>query len=125
MERSNTRRASARDYLERSVTIGPDSYVNAVGDDMDDSKTPNPPIRIRTQSPPRPSRRDSDLSIRRTETDPVSATSGNSGSSNRRVSRLDWIRRGKLARGEPGGDDDYEEADSVIHQMTASASDRV
>jgi hypothetical protein len=123
LERSNTRRASARDYLDRTVTIDPEAYGHGVRESMDDPKTPTSSMRVRTQSPPPPRRRDSNLSIQRTETEPVSISSGKSGASTNRIPRLDWIRRGKLARGEPVSDE--EETGTLGHQRSRNASDNV
>jgi hypothetical protein len=128
LERSNTRRASARDYLDRAITIDPAALDADYRDSDDDPKSLKSPNRSRTRSPPppiritsnpAPIRTTSNLSIPRTNTDPVSASSG----SNHRVSRLDWIRRGKMARGEPISDDE----ESVLEgrQNLGNASDRV
>jgi hypothetical protein len=131
LERSNTRRASARDYLDRTITIDSPALDADQRDSEDDPKSPKFPIRSRTRSPPPPIRitsnpppirTTSNLSIPRTNTDPVSASSGHSGSSHR-VSRLDWMRRGKMARGEPISDD--EESVSGERQKLGNASDRV
>jgi len=101
LERSNTRRASARDYLDRTVTIDPEAIGADRCDSDDDPKSLKSPVRSRTRSPPPPRRTTSNLSIPRTDT----INSVHSGSSNR-TPRLDWIRRGKMARGEPVSDDE-------------------
>lgn len=112
LERSNTRRASARDYLDRTITIDPEAFDADYRERDDDQKSPKSPVSGRTRSPPppirttsnaTPTRTTSNLSIPRTDTDPASATSGLSGFSSG-ASRLDWIRRGKMARGEPVSD---------------------
>jgi hypothetical protein len=124
LERSNTRRASARDYLDRTITIDPEAYNIDRRDSMDDPKSLKSPVRSRTRSPPPPIRTTSNLSMQRTDTDPVSATSGHSGNgSGNRISRLDWIRRGKMARGEPISDE--EESSPVERQRSVNASNRV
>lgn len=123
LERSNTRRASARDYLDRSVTIDPEAY-NLDRDSMNDPKSLKIPVRSRTRSPPPTTRTTSDQSIQRSDIGPTSATSGHTenGRSNR-VSRLDWIRRGKMARGELVSDE--EESSPMERRRSLSASDRV
>jgi len=128
LERSNTRRASARDYLDRTVTIDSAALDDDQRHSEDDPKSLKYPFRARTRSPPPPTRitsnpapicTTSNLSIPRTNTDPVSTASGSS----HRVSRLDWIRRGKMARGEPVSDE--EESLSEERQKESNASDNV
>lgn len=128
LERSNTRRASARDYLDRTITIDPEAYEADCRDTEDDPKSLKSPVRFRTRSPPPPVRTtsnpppvrtSSNLSIPRTNTDPVSPSSGHSGSSNR-VSRLDWIRRGKMARGESISDEEDSSPNTVARSDDVS-----
>lgn len=144
LERSNSRRTSARDYLERARTISPEDYDAALRRDdsnEDDPKANQLSMTARARSSPTPARRRSSNSV--TTPDPVGSTasnppaqhiransgdssSGNNG--NNRLSRLDWIRRGRLARGEPiSDDDDNADTDSatVAAQITGDASDRV
>jgi len=131
LERSNTRRASARDYLDRTITINPAALDADDRDSEDEPKSPRSPSRAGTRSPPPPTRIMSDppamsttsnLSIARTNTDPVNEGKEQSGS-NRRASRLDWVRRGRIARGEPISDEER----SVSGEMEprGHASDRV
>jgi hypothetical protein len=122
LERSNTRRASARDYLDRTITIDPDAYSGTVRDSLGDPKSPTFSTRSRTRTPPPPIRTNSNLTIPRTDTEPVSIRSAHSGSSSR-VPRLDWIRRGKMARGDPLSDDD--DSAQPNKQPSKDSSDKV
>lgn len=146
LERSNTRRTSAKDYLDRTQTISPDTYEAALrrqdSDSLDDPKADNR-NRTRAMSSPTPARRRSSASLEPVASDPPAHLRANSGGSssgngnsngNNRASRLDWIRRGRLARGErvsdddDDGDDNDDEDDSASNRRTTNtrdASDRV
>lgn len=141
LERSNSRRTSAREYLERTRTISPEDYDASIRrqeshDDDDDPKVNQLSLpsrtRSRTRSPTAPARRRSSNSVSNTNSlEPVSSetphhvreNSGNSASGNsNRASRIDWIRRGRLARGKPVSDNDDDDADGSASLATGERS---
>lgn len=114
LERSNTRRASARENLDRTVTLDARSFDAASRCREEESKSPRSPIRSRTRSPPATTGTTSNLSISHTDT----VNSGRRGSSTRRP-RLDWVRRGKMARGMPMSDEESSPMERVEVENTS------
>lgn len=136
LERSNSRRTGgARDYLERARTISQEDYDAALHREDskdDDPKTDELSLTPRATSLPTSHRSRSSNSISHADSaEPVTSESSeqhvrvNSGGSTsgngRRASRLDWIRRGRLARGEPVSEDEEDEVPSA----TGDPSNRV
>lgn len=152
LERSNTRRTSAREYLDRARSVSPDAYDDALArddsnEDPDlDSKTtsketrsstaiPAPVATRRRSSASSPADAPSNSSASLDDTPSISANdyanvpprskrgyTGDSASSSR-LARLEWIRRGRLARGERVSDDERD--DSADKHTHGDASDKV
>lgn len=144
LERSNTRRASARDYLDRTLTLSPSIVDSAARDGDDDPKTAvaSPSGRVRTLSFPVQEAMTGSHSIERSRTQPnapsvqispiTPTTPGSPGlgsTAAQRRARGEWLRRGRLARGEAVSDDGEEEEEEGEEGQgaarTKDASDNV
>ena len=140
LERSNTRRQSARDYLDRTLTLSPSILDNANRESDDDPKSaePTPRLRIRTLSQPGPVPMEGSHSIERSRTQPVTpskqpspitpsvpASPGLGSTAAAQRARRDWLRRGRIARGEVVSDDDDGEGEDTGVGNGKDASDRV
>lgn len=146
LERSNSRRTSARDFLDdRTRAISLVDYDLAIQrDDIDEEGTKAPsqmPMPSRARSSPTPSVAPKRKSLDFTpDTSPLESGSseppsqqvrldsgGTSSGRADRAFRLEWIRRGRLARGEPVSNDDGADVqDSTVARKTSGdASNRV
>lgn len=147
LQRSNSRRTSARGFPgNRTRTISLVDYDPAIqpGSDEEDTKAPSQmPMPSRARSSPAPSvipqSKSSDSTPDTTPLEPVSSeppsqyvpvnNGGTTSGRANRAARLEWIRRGELARGEPVSDNDgvndTKYKSTVASKTSEDASDRV
>jgi hypothetical protein len=132
LERSNTRRQSARD-LDRTATLSP-----SLDAERDSDEGPKFPMSGRSRTFSQPAHMEGSHSIERSRTQPVpptiqltsvtpttSDTAGLGSSAAARKQRRDWLRRGRIARGEAVGDEESDHAEEAGAGDGKDASDRV